>query len=897
MTAFLSNLIFLNPWLLAALAALPALWFLLRLMPPAPKHVFLPSAAFLMDLVPEQKTPSHTPWWILLLRLLIAALVIFAFARPVLNPSDDLSGNGRVRILIENGWGAADVWDTQIKTARDLLAQAEREGREVFITTTAPIAGQKEPANFGSLTAADAEGILNGLAPLPWPSDYVELRVMLKNDNGVDSFFLTNGIKDARFDALLDMLDDQGQVKVYTPLAENLPIALQYDTKNIHDNSVRVLAPSNIPDGLPLTPQSLGENGRVLGLQSFVIDDETRREPITLDIPEILRGDLRSVKLAERQSAGSTLLLGEHFLKKTIGIVSPTEDAEARPFIEASYYLTRALEPYADIETGNIDGMIKDNLSMIILPDIGAINTTNLNRLEDWVKRGGLLLRFAGPNMASGQSENYLTPVPLRSGTRAMDGALTWEQPPKLAPFAESSPFYGIDIHEEITVRQQLLAEPTQDLPQKTWASLADGTPLITASPLDDGMLVMVHTTASPDWSDLPLSGLFVQLLSRMVQLAGAAPETLQDKTGVLQPIVVLDGFGRLQDPDSNMQNIKAAEFEETVVSSSHPPGIYGRGAVREVLNLGPQIERLTPIEDLPIGVSQGIYDQTFERDLMPPLLMTALVLLLIDWLVMLILSFNFSSLRRVSAACVLLLLFTPHIVYADVQSDMKYADGLYLAYFKGSDQNVNTLTQAGLESLAKVLARRTSAEPQGVAALNPDTDELSFFPLIYWPLSPGAPKPSDQALSNIQAYLDYGGTILIDTRDPSGDTSFLQNVLGSLDTPPLAPINKDHVLGKSFYLLNQFPGRYNDGTLWVESGNSGGRDGVSSVIIGSNDWASAWAESSQEYGGNYYRSGPRSRQNEMAARFGVNVMMYALTGNYKSDQVHVDQILERLGQ
>ena len=40
-----------------------------------------------------------------------------------------------------------------------------------------------------------------------------------------------------------------------------------------------------------------------------------------------------------------------------------------------------------------------------------------------------------------------------------------------------------------------------------------------------------------------------------------------------------------------------------------------------------------------------------------------------------------------------------------------------------------------------------------------------------------------------------------------------------------------------------------------------------------------------------------RRAQREMACRFGVNLVMYALTGNYKADQVHVPAILERLGR
>jgi hypothetical protein len=164
----------------------------------------------------------------------------------------------------------------------------------------------------------------------------------------------------------------------------------------------------------------------------------------------------------------------------------------------------------------------------------------------------------------------------------------------------------------------------------------------------------------------------------------------------------------------------------------------------------------------------------------------------------------------------------------------------------------------------------------------------------------------SDTALSRIQDYLDHGGTILIDTRDrmsavdgnaiglPGGrNAETLRGLVAGLNVPPLTAMAKDHVISKSFYLLSSFPGRYDGGTIWVEEQSASGRDRVSSIIIGSHDWAAAWAG----YAGDGPRLSGGAQQNEMAMRFGVNAVMYALTGNYKADQVHLPHILERLGQ
>ena len=160
---------------------------------------------------------------------------------------------------------------------------------------------------------------------------------------------------------------------------------------------------------------------------------------------------------------------------------------------------------------------------------------------------------------------------------------------------------------------------------------------------------------------------------------------------------------------------------------------------------------------------------------------------------------------------------------------------------------------------------------------------------------------------------------ILFDTRDtdltgfgggatPEGQA--LQLIAGGLHIPPLEPMPPDHVLTRTFYLLQDFPGRHQGGQVWVEAAPQAEaeaaegmpfrtlNDGVTPVVIGGNDWASAWAT---DEGGlplvPIGRGYAGEQQREIAYRFGINLIMHVLTGNYKSDQVHVPALLERLGQ
>src|SRR3954464_8991093 len=242
-----------------------------------------------------------------------------------------------------------------------------------------------------------------------------------------------------------------------------------------------------------------------------------------------------------------------------------------------------------------------------------------------------------------------------------------------------------------------------------------------------------------------------------------------------------------------------------------------------------------------------------------------------------------------------------------------------HLAYIITGDAEVDNVSKQGLQGLTLFLAQRTALEGGDPVGLDPARDELSFFPLIYWPIVPGAPRPSQAALTRIDAYMKQGGTVLFDTRDavmappgPGGENRSpgmlaLRQILASLDIPELEPVPRDHVLTKTFFLLKDFPGRYTSGQLWVEAlpaenpdeetqrpARAG--DGVSSLIITSNDFAGAWAMRPDNQPMLPLVPG-EPRQREFAFRAGVNIVMYTLTGNYKADQVHIPALLERLGQ
>jgi hypothetical protein len=464
-------------------------------------------------------------------------------------------------------------------------------------------------------------------------------------------------------------------------------------------------------------------------------------------------------------------------------------------------------------------------------------------------------------------------------------------------------------VSPDVTVSRQVLAEPSIQLSDRTWARLADGTPLVTAEQRGKGWIVLFHITAGPSWSSLPLSGLYVDMLRRLLMLANGTHPGEMASAATLPALLTLDGFARLHTPEGDVLPLRASALQKTIPSRAHPPGLYGAQGAAFALNLATARTTLLPMS----GVSSEAYAEGGAIALEPLLLALAMVLLLVDALISLGLR-GFLPVVRMAAVVAAIAVLHAGNARAEDAFDLKAALDTRLAYVVTGLSDVDEMSRAGLYGLGLVLRQRTSYTPEDPIGVDVAKDDLSFFPLLYWPMDPREKDLSPQALSRIADYMRNGGTIVFDTRDltlgavrgpNSPGEQTLRRLISKLDLPPLEPVPSDHVLTKAFYLLRDFPGRWDGGKVWVEAlppAAKGARavparggDGVSPVIIGGNDWAAAWALDAQ--GQPIVDVVPGGvRQREMAFRFGINLVMYTLTGNYKADQVHVPALLERLG-
>src|SRR5436190_307057 len=868
---------FAEPVLLLGLLSLPALWWLLRVMPPRPRRIEFPPTRLLFDIAPKEETPSRTPWWLTLLRLLAAALLIIAAAGPIWNPRTGIgAGNAALVILLDDGWSSAASWDTRIKAADELIAKADNDRRGIAL-----VALSEPQRDITLLPAGTARVALRQISPKPWSVERVEtlpaIERFLKTAGDAEIAWLTDGTDTGRGSEFLEGL-----------------------SKTIGERALTIF------EGAPA--------------------------PLALAAAENAAAEMTG-----ERSAGAVQLLDKRWRRRAVGVVSGATSDTAQPLLAANFYLARALSPFADVRLGDrgapqqaIGQFLDQKLPMIVMADVGTLSPEIRERLNTWIEQGGVLVRFAGPRLAQGDDD--LVPVKLRRGGRILGGSLTWEKPQHLASFAADGPFAGLAVPKDITVNRQVLAEPDAVLATKTWASLEDGTPLVTGEHRGKGIVSLFHVGADMRWSDLPMSGSFVEMLRRIVDMSGytsspGAGVASEAKVETVAPLRTLDGFGAFGPPPSTAKPMPV-DFRDRA-TSEHPPGFYGPADGPLAVNTLAAADRIAPLDTSTLRAQHASYTNAEPRDLRGILLSSSLALFLIDAIVVAMLGGGIAALLRRRAAPAALafvfvlstMLAAPQPSRADDNDDfaIKAVSQTRLAYVVTGNSDVDSIVKAGMSGLTLFLAQRTALETGDPVGVDPAHDELGFFPLIYWPIVPGAPKPPQDAINRIDAYMKQGGTVVFDTRDaieaPPGDggasqtpgMQALRNILSSLDVPELEPVPREHVMTKTFYLLRDFPGRFVSGQTWVEvlprgeededaSRPARGGDGVSPIIITSNDLAGAWAIRPDGQPMLPLTPG-EPRQREFAFRSGVNIVMYTLTGNYKADQVHAPALIERLGQ
>src|SRR5690348_6900650 len=380
-----SSLTFATPWLLAALAALPVIWWLLRVTPPAPRRVAFPPLRLLRGLASREETPARTPPWLLLLRLFAAALVIVALAQPEWGEQRVAANNSPLVLFIDNGWTAAQNWSARHAAMSDALEEAGRSGRAVAIVPTAAL---RPDARL--LSAGAAERRAGELAPEAWLPDRkraVAALSKMKLPASADVFWLSDGIDYGDGIKTEQALAGIGHLRVFADPAGKTPLLVR-SLDNEADGFVAHVARLDAIGTQEGDVAALGEQGETLAAAHFHFAPDARVTTAKIPLPLEIRNETKRVIIENVDSVGAVQLLGSGAKRRAVEIVSARSAEDEQPLLSQTYYLSRALAPFSDVQKGTIGDGLARNVAVLALADIGSIAGADHDRVARFVEQG-----------------------------------------------------------------------------------------------------------------------------------------------------------------------------------------------------------------------------------------------------------------------------------------------------------------------------------------------------------------------------------------------------------------------------------------------------------------------------------------------------------------------------
>lgn len=913
MTEFL---FFTQPLALFLTMLLPIIWLLLRLFPLKARPVIFPALVLFGKDKKDRPKPRNIPPWLKLLRLAVLLFLILGLARPVYDPGREALSFSPTLIVIDNSWSSTVGWAQRISAIQSRLdAFADISQVPITIITTAANQNTGQLDFEKNISAQDASRFLSTLAPQPWPSDFDAANDLIKpylytQDKRWQVYWFGDGQNGEAFKKFFDTVASYAT-----------------DTVLYHDNDLnQKLAITNVnsaPEGLLIdvkrsiaeqeynyTLSVINQAGDTVLQQDATLPSQSYNAQELVKIPDDVLSNISAVKISPAQSAATIWTFEGGLGRGHAGIITERDIMQKQDYLNDVFYIHRALDTTASVTTGKTSDLLSDEqISLVVLPDSTKLNESEYAALSTWVNGGGTLLRFAGNNLLEEEAPKLL-PVKIINGQRSFGGALTWEEPARINEFDARSPFAFTAIPKTVNVQKQILARPDISLNNKVWARLEDKTPLITADKTGQGQVIFVHTTADTSWSDLAISDFFPTMLETI--LNHSSQRQLQaSKDSVMSLARMFDAYGHEVQSSRIATPKKYSDILKDAPSYDTPAGIYQMdasddlSAPRIAVNLGQVAAAdITPTSPYYFFDDMATYAEKPYKNLSVYFFVLAGLLMLVEMIASFVL---IHGAKRLKPAFLMIALFilcvAPHSSMAqEVEQSIISSpqNNINFAYIKTGDSTRDQISAKGLDVLGNVIKQRTTVEYGSTQGVNPTEDDLSLYPFLYWPMVSSQEDLSAEALSALQSYIDHGGLIFFDTRDgqyqSTGSTlgqDTMQRLAGNLSFGALEKLNYDHVLSRSYYLLKSYEGLYKGPPVWLETATSSDYDGAPSIVIGANDWAGAWANVDPDMGVIELQTNLRSR--EMALRFGVNLVMTALTGSYKTDQVHVKYILDRM--
>jgi len=598
--------------MLLAVPATLGLWWLMKSTPMKPLRQIFPGIRLLYKLKTEEQTPTRMPWWQYIPIALATTAVVGALAQPEWDRQQTpLEGDGPVMLVVDNGWASARNWKARTEQMQTLIDRADRAGRTVVIIPTAAPQDGSPVAVQGPLSAAEARQLVTEMKAQPWPANREAAAKALasyNNSQQTSVIWLSDGLMDKGALPLTSLLQTYGKL---TLVEDKAPLAPRLIDQPVGSSeNLKVTVRRSKGDGsedVPLTATDDAGNPLYQAIASFPAGSNSAEAVFKL--PPEIGNQVTSVTIEGDNTAGARVLIDERFRRRPVGVIEAGKINGG--LLNESEYISKAIGPFVDLHQGTIDDLLKRKLAVVVMADSAAVGSTQSRNIDTWVREGGTLLRFAGPRLAeqSATTQDPLLSLKLRSGSRTLGGNVSGGKEGKIAPFAAGSPFAGITLPDNVSIKQQVLPQPGTDNDDNTWARLQDGTPLVTARKHGNGQIVLVHTTAAPEWANMAYSGLFVEMLRAVVSTSQGVTGKLEGGEISLPPAKVMDGQGRMTTPTAAVRPLTAQALADNDVSPRHPPGFYGNESMKQAHNLSIAVPELKPLTGLPGNYASRYYE------------------------------------------------------------------------------------------------------------------------------------------------------------------------------------------------------------------------------------------------------------------------------------------------
>lgn len=947
----MQNFGFLFPWFLLSFLGLPILWRFLRHNPPKPKKEKF-TYFYLLKFIKKNDKLVEKPFIpLLLLRLFLVSLIIFSFSHPLQKPKAlVLKSDNDLLFLIDNSWCEQAHWKEKIEEAYAFFNNLPKDKKIYFIPTIEDKKiiekNLKEPDSIKSV-----KNKISSLEVQPLTVNRLEIFQKIaqnfKDHQGsIDIIYFTDGLKyqndKKAFEILKKLNPKKFIIQQFSGKELYALTNLTQENQSFKVTIKRYLKNLNSLKDTNLSLSALDLQGRVIAKTTAQFIRKEKETHAIFSIPLEIRNKVVAIKIDNQMNAGSIFLLGSQYKRNHIVLFSLPLHEIPNPLLSPFYYLAKALEENNDLTylknasfSENISDILLQNPDIIFLDDRILADNENSRKLKNFVENGGTLVRFAGPKLAKSPEKDILLPIKLRNRTRVLDSNFRMGNALSIERFSSKSPFKEMEIPKDLKIYRQILPQISSEMQERIWIFLDDGTPFLSAKKEKNGWFFFVHTSLNEKWSNLALNNFFIPFLKQLTNLTvsqsslpsfkkGTSQNTKKEKIS-LYPWRIINKYGDLTSANDTLP-ISDIDFDKKDPSFHHEAGLYKYKNDLYPFNLFKEKQNLESII-IPEYFNAEIITNEGKsaKDFLPFLAFLVMIFFLIDYFYNLKKEFFLRG-KITPLFSKFIFLFLSFYIYNQAspmildakaldmveERNIEAARKTHLAYIITGDEELDETSKLGLESLTEFIIQKTTISPGKVHGLDLEKDDLSFYPLIYWPINAHQKILSKEVIEKINFYMQYGGTILFDTGDQFEKSNFLsqdkttnasqnlQKILSQLNVPPLGKVTKDNVLSRSFYLMPNFPGLYSASPLWCVSDKDPEqkefleqRDEVSPLLITANNLAAAWAKlQNGEY--KYPLIEDQPRQRLWAFRGGINLILYVLTGSYKSDQYHVKSLLDR---